>query len=168
MPIPIWADLYKTFSYAFSDDPISRKISTKDIVGAGIINPDSVPSIAPDNSSFAADGGQRLVRFRETNDFLDLSTISNRISRYKEYERLMNMAEIEMALSVFSDEACISGKTKVATPFGFIEIAKLAETKANERFLVYCYDHEKKDYSLGWAHSPRKTKTAPTIRKGNK
>lgn len=164
MPIPIWADLYKTFSYAFSDDPISRKISTKDIVGAGIINPDSVPSIAPDNSSFAADGGQRLVRFRETNDFLDLSTISNRISRYKEYERLLNMAEIEMALSVFSDEACISGKTKVATPFGFIEIAKLAETKANERFLVYCYDHEKKDYSLGWAHSPRKTKTAPTIK----
>ena len=164
MPIPIWADLYKTFSYAFSDDPITRKISTKDIVGAGIINPDSVPSIAPDNSSFAADGGQRLVRFRETNDFLDLSTISNRISRYKEYERLMNMAEIEMALSVFSDEACISGRTKVATPFGMIEIQKLAETKANERFLVYCYDHEKKDYSLGWAHSPRKTKTAPTIK----
>jgi hypothetical protein len=163
MPIPLWSSLYKTFTYAFSDDPISRKLSTREIVGSGIVNPDSVPSISPDNS-FSSDGGQRLVRFRETNDFIDLSTISNRISRYKEYERLMNMAEIEMALSVFSDEACVSGKTKVNTPFGLIDIATLTATKANEKFLVYCYDFEKRDYTLGWAHSPRKTKTAHTIR----
>jgi hypothetical protein len=70
-----------------------------------------------------------------------------------------------MALSVFADEACVSGNTKVATPFGMIPIKKLAEThnQPTDKFLVYCYDFDKKDYSLGWAHHPRKTKTAQTI-----
>ena len=90
MPSPIWANFYKTFTYAFSDDPISKKISTRDIVGAGIQNPDSVPSISPDGGFYGTQD-QRLVRFRESNDFIDLSTISNRMSRYKEYERLSKM-----------------------------------------------------------------------------
>jgi hypothetical protein len=46
-----------------------------------------------------------------------------------------------------------------------IPIKKLAETHSQptDKFLVYCYDFDKKDYSLGWAHHPRKTKTAQTI-----
>jgi hypothetical protein len=28
---------------------------------------------------------------------------------------------------------------------------------------VYCYDFQKKDYTLGWGHHPRKTKTAETV-----
>lgn len=162
MATPIWADFFKTFDFAFAKDPVSRTLEPKDLVGAGIAQPDSIPSLNPDGS-FWSNSDSRLIRLRESNDFIDLSTVSNRQSRYKEYERLRTVPEIEMALNVFSDEACLSGKTLVATPFGMIPIAKLAETHKDEKFLVYCYDFTKKDYTLGWAHSPRKTKTAETI-----
>ncbi len=161
MPTPIWADFFKTFDFAFTRDPLSRQLNTKDLVGAGIAQPDSIPSLSPDGS-FWSNSDNRLVRLRETNDFIDLSTVSNRQSRYKEYERLRNIPEIEMALNVFSDESCLSGNTKVATPFGMIAIEELASKQANDKFLVYCYDFNKKDYALGWAHSPRKTKVAKT------
>jgi hypothetical protein len=161
MPTPIWADFFKTFDFAFTRDPLSRTLNTKDLVGAGIAQPDSIPSLSPDGS-FWSNSDNRLIRLRETNDFIDLSTVSNRQSRYKEYERLRNIPEIEMALNVFSDESCLSGKTKVATPFGMIAIEELAAKQANDKFLVYCYDFKKKDYGLGWAHSPRKTKIAKT------
>jgi len=162
MPTPIWSDYFKTFDFAFTKDPLSRTLNTKNIVGAGIAQPDSIPSLSPDGS-FWSGTDSRLIRLRETNDFIDLSTVTNRQSRYKEYERLITIPEIEMALNVFADEACVAGRTKVATPFGMIPIEKLAETHANEKFLVYCYDFKKKDYTLGWGHSPRKTKTEKTI-----
>lgn len=163
MPSPIWANFYKTFTYAFSDDPISKKISTRDIVGAGIQNPDSVPSISPDGGFYGTQD-QRLVRFRESNDFIDLSTISNRMSRYKEYERLRSMPEIESVLNVYADEACLAGNTKISTPFGEKTIKELYETKKDQKFLVYCYDFEKKDYTLGWAYDVRITKKAETVK----
>lgn len=163
MPSPIWANFYKTFTYAFSDDPISKKISTRDIVGAGIQNPDSVPSISPDGGFYGTQD-QRLVRLRESNDFIDLSTISNRMSRYKEYERLRSMPEIESVLNVYADEACLAGSTKISTPFGQKTIKELYETKKNQKFLVYCYDFEKEDYNLSWAYDVRITKTAETVK----
>lgn len=162
MATPIWADFFKTFDFAFAKDPVSRTLEPKDLVGAGIAQPDSIPSLNPDGS-FWSNSDSRLIRLRESNDFIDLSTVSNRQSRYKEYERLRTVPEIEMALNVFSDEACLAGRTLVATPFGMIPIEKLAKTHADEKFLVYCYNFAKNDYTLGWAHSPRKTKTAETI-----
>ena len=161
MPTPLWADFFKTFSFAFTPDPIERTVNTKDVVGAGITSPDSIPSMSPDGS-FWGGADSRFVRLRETNDFIDLSTVSNRQSRYKEYERLRSVPEIEMALNVFADEACLSGDTPVATPFGLIPIEELAKTHATEKFLVYCWDFQKNDYTLGWAHSPRQTKIAKT------
>lgn len=163
MPSPIWADFYKTFTYAFSEDPLTKKIATKDIIGAGISQPDSVPSLSPDGGFYGSQD-QRIVRFRESNDFIDLSTIANRMSRYKEYDRLRAMPEIETVLNIYSDEACISGDTKISTPFGLKTMKELYETKKNEKFLVYCYDSEKKDYTLGWAYDPRITKTSQTIK----
>ena len=162
MATPIWADFFKTFDFAFAKDPVSRSLSPRDLVGAGIAQPDSIPSLNPDGS-FWSNSDSRLIRLRESNDFIDLSTVSNRQSRYKEYERLRTVPEIEMALNVFSDEACLAGRTLVATPFGMIPIKQLAETHKEEKFLVYCYDFSKKDYTLGWAHSPRKTKKAKTL-----
>jgi hypothetical protein len=161
MPTPLWADFFKTFSFAFTPDPIERTVNTKDVVGAGITSPDSIPSMSPDGS-FWGGADSRFVRLRETNDFIDLSTVSNRQSRYKEYERLRSVPEIEMALNVFADEACLSGDTPVATPFGLIPIEELAKTHATEKFLVYCWDFQNNDYTLGWAHSPRQTKIAKT------
>ncbi len=162
MPTPLWADFFKTYSYAFTNDPLSKTLDTSDIVGAGISSPDSIPTLSPDGS-FWSGSDSRLIRLRESNDFIDLSTVSNRQSRYKEYERLRSTPEIEMALNVFSDEACLDGNTLVATPFGFQKIKDLEEKYKDEKFLVYCWDFEKRDYSLGWAHSPRQTKVAETI-----
>lgn len=154
-----WYDFFKIFTYAFSDDPLSRR-HRRDFPPAGIPQPEALRSGGMDD---AVGGGGGAIRLRDTNDFVDLSTVTNRIHRYKEYERLRHMAEIEMAMTVFADEACFSGDTKVATPHGFRTLKELAETE-KERFLVYCYDHDKRDYALGWAFNPRKTKKAQTIK----
>ena len=162
MATPIWADFFKTFDFAFSRDPVGRTVQPKDLVGAGIAQPDAIPTLNPDGS-FWSGADSRLIRLRETNDFIDLSTVSNRQSRYKEYERLRTVPEIETALNVFADEACIAGDTLVSTPFGLVQIQELCKTHKDDKFLVYCYDFKKMDYALGWAHSPRKTKTAETV-----
>jgi hypothetical protein len=156
-----WWDFFKVFSYAFTEDPISRR-RVRDLTGAGISQVDAIPDMrAGADGNFGGGGGS--IRLRDTNDFVDLSTVTNRIHRYKEYERLRNMAEIEMAMTVFADEACLAGDTRVATPHGFRTLKELAETET-DRFLVYCWDFEKGDYTLGWAFNPRKTKTARTVR----
>jgi hypothetical protein len=158
-----WYDYYKSFTYAFRDDPIAQRRGEKDFPGVGVSQPDAVPDIRGDGSFWG--GGRGMIRLRDSNDFIDLSSVTNRQSRYKEYERLRNVAEIETALNIFADESCVGGDTKVATPFGFFTIKELAEQKKpEERFLVYCYDHKKQDYTLGWAFHPRKVKTAPTVR----
>jgi hypothetical protein len=61
---------------------------------------------------------------------IDTTTLTNRQMRYKEYERLRNVPEIEMAMTVYSDEACVAGDTKIATPFGLYAIKELAEKEA--------------------------------------
>lgn len=161
MPTPIWADFFKTFDFAFTKDPLSRTLNTKDLVGAGISQPDAIPSLSPDGS-FWSNSDNRLIRLREQGDFIDLSTVSNRISRYKEYTRLLSIPEIDMALSAFSNEACLAGETEVQTPFGLFTIEELEKKYANDKFLVYSYSHKKRDFVLAWAHSPRKTKVAKT------
>lgn len=159
-----WWDFFKVWTYAFTEDPISRR-TARDNVGAGISQIDAVPDMrsAADGGFGGGGGGGGAIRLRDTNDFVDLSTVTNRIHRYKEYERLRNMAEIEMAMTVFADEACFAGNTKVATPHGYRTLKELAESETG-RFLVYCYDFDKQDYTLGWAFNPRKTKRAETIR----
>jgi hypothetical protein len=160
--MPFWADLYKVWSYQGELDPIMRREVNKEIEGAGVTVPDAIQDIRSSGEYF---GGTRgVVRLRDSNDFVDLSSVTNRQSRYKEYERLRMVPEIENAITIFADEACMVGDTLVATPFGMIKIEDLANTKKpDERFLVYCYDFTKKDYTLGWAHHPRKTKKSKTI-----
>lgn len=158
-----WWDLYKLFTYSFEPDPLSKRAQTQPPTGAGVTQPDAIPDIRQDGSYWG--GGKGLIRLRDTNDFVDLSTVSNRQSRYKEYERLRNVAEIESAMTVFADEACLIGSTPVSTlMWGDKSIKWLAENKANEDFLVYCYDFYEKDFTLGWAFDPRLVKTAPTVR----
>jgi hypothetical protein len=159
-----WYDFFKLFQYAFAQDPLSKQ-NKKDPVGAGTSQTDAIPDIrAGQDGSWG--GGKGAIRLRDTNDFVDLSTVTNRVNRYKEYERLRNMPEIEMAMTVFADEACLAGRTKVATPHGFKTIRHLKEkyTDPTERFLVYAYDFDKRDYTLAWAYNPRLTKIAKTIR----
>lgn len=160
-----WWDFFKLFSNAFSDDPLSRKEKSRDSGGAGYTDPTGMPDIRA--MANGAGGGGGSVKLIQSNEFVDLSTVTNRIHRYKEYERLRIMPEIEMAMTVFADEACLSGDTLIATPAyekGYNTLEWLAENKANERFLVYCYDFEKEDFTLGWAYDPRVVKEEETIK----
>ena len=91
-----WYDLYKLWTYATAKDPQSHK-RDQDFGGAGVTQPDAVPDIRADGSFWG--GGRGMIRLRDSNDFIDLSTVTNRQSRYREYERLQNMAEIEFAMN---------------------------------------------------------------------
>ena len=157
--MPLWSDFFKLFNYSSEPDPLSRKKDPRQFISAGISQPEA---LGADINNGQVSGG--MSSYRQTNDMIDTTTLSNRAMRYKEYERLRNVPEIEMSMTVYADEACIAGDTKIATPFGFATIKHLAETKKDERFLVYCYDFEKNDYTLGWAYDPRIVKKAPTIK----
>ena len=159
-----WWDYFKIFTYAFEDDPLSKKIQSQQATGAGVTQPDAVPNIRGDGSHWGGSGGGQ-VQLRDSNDFIDLSTVTNRQSRYKEYERLRGVAEIEQAMTIFADEACIAGDTKIATPFyGMKTIRWLEQNKKDEPFLAYCWDFEKNDYTLGWAYDPRIVKKSKTLK----
>ncbi len=156
-----WWDFFKVFQYAFTDDPLSQR-NRRELTGAGVSQVDAIPDLRAGNDS-GGGGGGGSVRLRDSQDMVDLTSVSNRIHRYKEYERLRSMAEIEMAMTVFADEACLAGDTKVPTPHGVRTLKDLAENET-DRFLVYAFDFEKQDYTLAWAFNPRKTKRAATIR----
>lgn len=158
--MPIWSDFFKLFTYATEKDPLSARKDPSQFTTAGIASPDMLGS-GTDVGTPGGAGGQSS--YRQTNDMIDTTSLSNRGMRYKEYERLRNVPEIEMAMTVFADEACVAGDTEIATPFGFITIKELTEKKSDERFLAYCYDQTKKDYTLGWAFAPRFVKKAKTL-----
>lgn len=155
----MWHDFFRIFQYAFSSDPISKK-DREGFSGAGTPQPDAMPDLR----AVGGGAGGNAIPVRDTNEFVDLSTVTNRKHRYKEYERLRSMPEIEMAMTVFADEACLAGDTLIVTPtYGMKPISWLAENM-QERFLVYCWDFNKNDFTLGWAFNPRKTKTSKTIK----
>lgn len=158
MAIPYWSDFWKLFTYASEKDPLAKKKDIKNLPNAGNTNVDGA------TADPAAGGPQGSGSMRQTYDMIDTTTLTSRLMRYKEYERLRNVPEIEMTMTVLADEACVSGDTRIATPFGFVTIEQLAKSKMpEERFLVYSWDFEKNDYTLGWAFHPRKVRTAPTV-----
>jgi len=153
-----WYDFFKVFNLAFKKDPLSNKDGSG-FSGAGTSQDGAMPDLR------ANDGGGGSVQLRDTREFVDFSTITNRMHRYKEYERLRGMAEIEMALTVFADEACVAGDTLISTlAHGLKSIEWLTENMPNERFLVYCWDFNKQDFTIGWAFAPRVTKESETVR----
>lgn len=154
--MPHWTDLFKLFTYAGAKDSLSRRRDDVNLTGAGITQPDAVSVYG---NELAPTGGN-MINLRQTYDMIDTTILSNRLQRYKEYERLLNIPEIDRAMNVISDEACVAGTTKIATPHGYVEIQKLAQNFSDSRFLVYCWDFQKQDYTLGWAFAPRKTKHA--------
>jgi hypothetical protein len=156
MANPWWADFYKVFSGAFRKDPLWDKTHA-DLIGAGETSPDMM-----DVRGDMAGVGQ--IRLRDTNDLVDTSSISNRPGRYKEYERLRILPEIENSITTIADETCVAGHTKIATAFYGLKTIKWIVENLKEPFLVYCYDFSKKDYTLGWAYDPRYVKTIPTVR----
>ena len=157
----LWSDFFKLFTYANEKDPLTKTKDASKFSGAGISQADALQT---GGELVAGQGPSNYVNLRQTYDMIDTTTLGNRSMRYKEYERLRNLPEIEMAMTVFADEACVAGDTKIATPFGFQTIESLVRDKADERFLVYCYDFEKSDYTLGWAYAPRLVRKAKTVK----
>lgn len=152
-----WWDFFRIFKIVFQDDPLAQS-DRRDLPNAGTRSPEAL------DIRGSQEGWGGSIRLRDSNDFVDLSTVTNRFHRYKEYDRLGNMAEIDMAMTTFADESCLGPSTLIATPsYGWVTIKWLSENLANERFLVYCYDFEKGDFTLGWAFNPRMTKEADTI-----
>ena len=156
-----WYDFFKLFTYAFTQDPLAKKTDTRGLDGAGISSPD-VPDLR--SADGMAMGANAFIRVQ--NELVDMTTTTNRTNRYKEYERLLaSVAEIDMALTVLADEACVAGSTEIATAFhGYQTIEWLTKhKKPDERFPVYCFDFEKNDYTIGWAWHPRLVKNANTV-----
>jgi intein/homing endonuclease len=157
-----WWDFFKLFTYALdTKGPLEKKKDPKQLQGVGTTQPDVIPDLR--NTDGHTAGANSFIRVQ--NDLVDLTSTTNRTNRYKEYDRLVaSVAEIEMAMTVFADEACISGDTEIATVFhGFQRIDWLTKYKKDARFPVYCYDFDKQDYNIGWAFNPRPVKKAPTI-----
>lgn len=157
-----WWDFYRLWTGQFEKGPLER-LDNAQLTGAGVVVPDAMPDLRGD--SFG--DGRSQVRLHDSNDFVDLSTVTNRQNRYKEYERLRSVAEVEMAMTVISDEACIHGDARVSTLFdGQRTIRWLVERWKNNPtpFLVYCWDFKKEDYALGWAYEPRIVKREKTVK----
>ena len=156
----VWSDFFKLFTYATEKDPLAKRKDFSKFSGAGVSQADALMT---GGELVQGQGPSSYVQLRQTYDMIDTTTLGNRSARYKEYERLRNLPEIEMAMTVFADEACVSGDTMIATPFGYQSIEWLAKNKSGERFLVYCYDFQKNDYTLGWAFDPRLVRRAKTV-----
>lgn len=59
----------------------------------------------------------------------------------------------------------LAGFVRLSTPyFGLQKLEWFVENKPNERFLIYCWDFTKNDFTLGWAYNIHKVDTTPTIR----
>lgn len=156
-----WYDLFRVFTYAFEEDPQTKRAKAHDLTGAGISVPDAIPFIRQDGSMGAVSKGA----LRVGNDFVDLSSVTNRQSRLKEYERLRNVPEIEQAMTVIADEACLAGDTIVNTLYdGPKTIKWLAENKVDQEFFVYSWDFSKENYTLAVAYEPRLVKKAKTLK----
>lgn len=155
-----WYDYFRLFTFGFQRDPYSKSQDPKNLTGSGVSQPDALQTMGGDD---IASGSQGLMAYRQSNDMIDITTLTNRSGRYKEYERLRNIAEIETVMTVVSDEACVSASTLIATPNGFKTIKELVDQGPDEKFLVYCFDEISKDHTLGWAYAPRFVKKEKTL-----
>lgn len=152
-----WWDLYRKFRSSLDSGPIETTEITKSS-GAGFLNPEAIADLR------ATGGYGEYTKLRETSEMVDTSAITSRINRYKEYERIRAVPEIESTMTVLSQEACIAGDTLIATPFhGKKTIKWLKDNLSGEKFFVYCYDFEKRDYTIGIAFDPRVVKKEKTI-----
>ena len=89
--------------------------------------------------------------FRAAHSDVYNSTLSaygafDRMSRYSDFSEM---------------ESCIAGDTLIATPDGYVEIQELAKRYGpDETFIVYAYDHQKKQIVPALGKQARKTTTA--------
>lgn len=97
-----WYDLFKLFSYAFTQDPLGKKKDTRDFPSAGVGSPEAILDLR--NAETLSSGGAFV---RVQNELVDMTSATNRLNRLKEYDRLvLSVPEIDQAMTVFADESC--------------------------------------------------------------
>jgi hypothetical protein len=81
------------------------------------------------------------------------------LSAYGAFDRMSRYSD-------FSEmESCIAGDTLIATPDGYVTIKELSEKYGpDEVFIVYSYDHSKKQIVPAYGKQARKTATAETVK----
>lgn len=97
----------------------------------------------------------RSKGFTKFSNYLQQHGMQNRMAQrrllYSTYDQMENSPEI----------CCVTGDTKIISPFHTYTIKELAEmyNNSDEKFWIYAYDIEKKGLVLAKAHHPRYTKT---------
>ena len=76
-----WWDFYKVWTYSFEKGPLERQKDRQLQTGAGVGVPDAIPDL---RGEAWGGGAQGQVRLHDSNDFVDLSSVTNRQDRYKE------------------------------------------------------------------------------------
>lgn len=154
-----WSDFYKVFTYAFEEDPQTRRRNLRGKTGAA----QSVPDVLP----WMKDGGfgsSMKSSLRVGSDMVDMSSTATRQARIKEYERLRVIPEIEQVMTVIADESCLAGETLINTLYYGLKSIKWLTENVKEEFFVYCWDFDKHDYTLGVAYDPRLVRKAKTLK----
>jgi intein/homing endonuclease len=105
----------------------------------------------------------QVVSVVETNSFEEVYDIT--VTDYHNFA-LANENNNGMVFVKNSEmESCIAGDTLIAVPDGYKTIKELAETYGeNDTFVVYSYDHNKKQIVPAFAKQARKTTTAESIK----
>lgn len=85
------------------------------------------------------------------------------------YNHYLQSTSLEVdRLKVYEDylvmDYCLAGDTKIATPDGFITIEDLASRGKDNEFVVYSYDHNKKQLVPAMARNAHQTQVAMTYK----
>ena len=101
--------------------------------------------------------GGDFLDFNQQAAILDQTNLQiNRLERYKDYEQMDQTGEISLALDLYADEACLSGKTEVLLVNGnTVTMERLAEAGIENEFAVIAYDLQKKTFVPALAKGAR-------------
>jgi len=157
-----WYDSFKVFTYAFEEDPQTKRRKAREITGQGYSDASYIPNIRGNGGDGMFSGARSSLRIG--NDFIDLSSVGSRGNRLKEYERLRSIPEIEQVMTVIADETCLAGSTEIQTLYHGLKTIKWLAENMKEEFFVYSWDFDKEDYTIGLAYDARLVKKAPTVK----
>lgn len=97
--MPFWNKIFNVWK-GIGTGPLGQESPE----GAGVSTQGAVPLAALSDAHPSL--GDAYTSYRETNDYIDMTTPMNRQQRYKEYDRLDNtVPEVASALNVYADDA---------------------------------------------------------------
>lgn len=126
---------------------LSKLFKSGPVVKRKIRNADTTIAVADKTKSSGALLFQKSMSPTYATITSQAYNLSERMMRYQDYTEM---------------QYCLSGDTKIAIPYGFKtieELAKECSLNPDMQFIVYAYDHEKKQIVPAYAKQARQTKT---------